>query len=272
MGRGRQQSAVESSLTWSKFDDAAPKSPKALAAGNEAWGLWAAAVMYCNRHNTDGYVTLAALASDCLPIPITTTKARTLANKLCDAKSRPEGKGLFELDRNDMYRVHDFLDWNPSKVEVESKRKKDRDRKRGGPDSGGTPGAIPDGIQGGQRADSKTPRAPARALPSRPVPSQPEEEQQEQVVVDPRIPCPPDLQLAPAQRATLEGIFMPGWAIDVLTTGFAARYTADSSDIRTLEHWRKCLSMALCSDWNNSAKRPKKPDAASGETVVYDPH
>lgn len=118
-------------MTWSKFDDAAPKSPKAAAAGNEAWGLWAAAVMYCNRHNTDGYITISALATDCLPEAIPVGRARKLADKLCDARVRPEGKGLFELDRKDTYRVHDFLDWNPSKVEVEEARRVARERKVG---------------------------------------------------------------------------------------------------------------------------------------------
>lgn len=52
---------------------------------------------------------------------------------------------------------------------------------------------------------------------------------------------------------------MPGWAIDLLTVNFVARFTASETDLRPLDGWRKCLSMAICSDWNNPNKRPQKP-------------
>jgi len=166
-------------MTWSKFDDAAPKSPKAVAAGNDAWSLWAAAIMYCNRHLTDGYITLAALASDCLPCPIAPAKARKLAEQLCAVRARPDGVGLFEHADGGIYKVHDFLDWNPSKVEVEAKRKLDRERKRTRPgvSAGGAQESdeIPRGIRPGIQTDSGAPRASARArpVPSRPVPPDP---------------------------------------------------------------------------------------------------
>lgn len=157
-------------MTWSKFDDAAAKSPKALVAGNEAWSLWAAAIMYCNRHSTDGYVSLAALATECLPVPIGMQKAKRLAELLCASRARPDGAGLFEEAGSQLFRVHDFLDWNPSKVEVEAKRKADRDRKRRGPDSDRDSGTIPRGSPQGKPPDSVAPRASARALPAPPRP------------------------------------------------------------------------------------------------------
>lgn len=197
-------------MTWSKFDDAAPKSPKAVVAGNDAWSLWAAAIMYCNRHLTDGYVTLAALASDCLPCPIPPAKAKKLAEQLCAVRARPDGAGLFERADGGLYKVHDFLDWNPSKVEVEAKRKVDRDRKRNRP--GGAPDSdeIPRGIRPGIQPASGAPRASARALPvptrpDPPDPSRPDHYQSEaaaavgaevQEPVENRsraTPCPMDL-------------------------------------------------------------------------------
>jgi hypothetical protein len=84
-------------------------------------------------------------------------KAKKLAEKLCEARLRPNGPGLF-IRADGGYMVHDFLDWNESKADVEAKRKRDRDRKRGkkdsGPDSSGSPEDIPRGNTGGQRADS----------------------------------------------------------------------------------------------------------------------
>ena len=169
-------------MTWSRFDDAAAKHPKARLAGNEAWSLWQAAIQYCNRYLTDGVVPLAALALDCLPEPISMAKAKKLADKLVDARVRDDGQGLFELLAPGKYAVHHFLDWNPSKAQVEAKRKADRDRKRGGPDSdggsGGPPRGIPDGIPNGKRSDSGTPtpagaRVPAQ--PAMPSPARPSE-------------------------------------------------------------------------------------------------
>ncbi len=172
-------------MTWSKFDDAAAKNPKSREAGNEAWALWVAAVMYCNRHLTDGLISLAALANDCLPRAIPEARAKKLAEQLCECSIRDGGAGLFERAEKGKYRVHDFLEWNLSKDEVEARRKTDRDRKRGkkdsGPDSGGTPSGIPSGIQPDSDGESARPpeptRASARALPvpSRPVPSEREE-------------------------------------------------------------------------------------------------
>ena len=177
-------------MTWSRFDDAAPKHPKARMAGNEAWALWAAAVMYCNRYLTDGFVPTAALATECLPFPISPAKARKLAEALCEVKVRVDGHGLFERAEGG-YLVHDFLDWNPSKAEVESKRKADRERKRGGrppdsaPDSGRIPDGIPSGIPSGRRADSGTPaRVPAptgarASRPAQPLPTIPDPKDEE---------------------------------------------------------------------------------------------
>lgn len=171
-------------MTWSRFDDCAATHPKARLAGNEAWSLWQAAIQYCNRYLTDGVVPLAALAVDCLPEPISMAKAKKLADRLVGAKVRDDGHGLFEALGPNKFAVHDFLDWNPSKEQVEAKRKADRDRKRGGPESGGQSGAppprIPLGIPTGKLTESRPDsasregaRVPAQpAVPSPPSPSE----------------------------------------------------------------------------------------------------
>jgi hypothetical protein len=159
-------------LTWSRFDDAAPKHPKAIAAGNEAWALWCGAVMYCNRYLTDGFVPWAALATECLPEPITPAKARKLAQRAVDAKIRQGGPGLFVVVEGGVM-VHDFLEWNPRKADVESKRKADRDRKRrppdSGSDSGGSPPGIPNGNPTGVATESAPPAGTRARVPARPA-------------------------------------------------------------------------------------------------------
>ncbi len=74
-------------------------------------------------------------------------------------------------------------------------------------------------------------------------------------------PCPADLKLTDGQRKTLESSMIPGWAIDEITSAFVAKYQADQADRRTLVVWRKCLSTAVSSTWNDPNKRPRKPEA-----------
>lgn len=264
-------------MTWSKFDDAAPKSPKARAAGNEAWGLWVGAVIYCNRHLTDGLVSVAALAMDCLPEPITLAKAKKLAERLCDAKAQPEGVGLFERTATaGMYRVHDFLDWNLSKTEVESKRKADRDRKRsrgGGGTDGSSEGARPppgipagtppgsrEGIPTGIRPDSParvpTPEGAHVPVPSHPIPA---------AAVGGNgsgpIQCPADLRLSAAQVANLQmGTGLDEAQIMLLTLRFTGKHAENSSDLRPLDVWKKCLWSAVCGDASDPKKRPPRAE------------
>ncbi len=187
-------------MVWSQFDDAAAKSPKAQKAGNDAWLLWCGAVMYCNRHLTDGFVPLAALATECLPEPLSMARAKKLAERLVSANIHPDKLGLFERGDGG-YWVHDFLDWNPSKAEVEAKRKADRDRKRGRggsppestSDSNRIPTGIPSGIQPGIQTDSGPPRASARASPSPASPPIRSEPGHSQGSLPPRPVLPPEL-------------------------------------------------------------------------------
>jgi hypothetical protein len=80
------------------------------------------------------------------------------------------------------------------------------------------------------------------------------------------IPCPPDLDLTPEQRASLEvspGI--PGWAVDEIRAAWVTGELGDQSKTMTLAQWRKCLSQVCCSRWNNPARRPKRPEQPEPE-------
>lgn len=81
------------------------------------------------------------------------------------------------------------------------------------------------------------------------------------------IPCPADLALTGSQAATLETSMIPAWGIQVITRQFVAKYQADPGDRRSLVVWRKCLAMAVSSNWNDPSRRPKPADPASGKPV-----
>lgn len=94
-------------MTWFYVDDSFHTHPKALAAGNAAVGLWTRCGSWVGRHLTDGWVP-----SEIARLYGTKTEARRLVDS-----------ALWERDtERGGYVMHDYLDWNKSKAEVEAKR------------------------------------------------------------------------------------------------------------------------------------------------------
>lgn len=138
-------------MAWLRIDDRVRTHPKVVQAGPAAAWFWFCGIAYCREHLTDGFIPAGMLPS--LAPGVTT--GRSLATKLVESR-------LWELAPGG-YQVHDFLDWNPSRAEVEAARRADLERKknRNGvvSDSGRIPSGIPNGIQTTPSRD----RAGARA-------------------------------------------------------------------------------------------------------------
>lgn len=105
-------------MAWLKIDDRVRTHPKIARAGPAAAWLWFCGVCYAREHLTDGF----------LPKEIVPTLAGGLPSPWKHAAKLVEVH-LWE-DALGGYRVHDFLDWNPSRSEVLSLRDKERDKKR----------------------------------------------------------------------------------------------------------------------------------------------
>lgn len=103
-------------MAWFKVDDDLAFHAKVVQAGNAAMGLWVRAGAYCGQHLTDGFVAReVALAMG----------RKAEINRLVDV-------GLWEpaeVDGKPGWRFHEFLDRNPSRDEVEQKRREEADRK-----------------------------------------------------------------------------------------------------------------------------------------------
>lgn len=93
-------------MTWVKIDDAMTEHPKVIGLSDKAFRAHVRGLCYASRHLTDGFVP--------------------------DAAAKPWGarfvqelvvKNVWELAENG-YEIHDFLDWNPSRTEVEDIRNK----------------------------------------------------------------------------------------------------------------------------------------------------
>lgn len=89
-------------MTWTRLDEGFSDHPKILAAGPMAELLHIHGLLYCNRHLTDGFIPTAAL-------PLLKARAPYVA-KLVSA-------GIWEkVDGG--YRIHHFLEYQPSRAEV----------------------------------------------------------------------------------------------------------------------------------------------------------
>jgi hypothetical protein len=97
------------------------KHPKVARLTDAAFRLWAAGIDYCSRHLTDGFIpreVVSWLAGG-------RVRKRLIEELL---ETIPPYGPLWELDpaRNG-YRVHDYLDWNPSGAEVRRAEEETRD-------------------------------------------------------------------------------------------------------------------------------------------------
>jgi hypothetical protein len=108
-------------MSWARIDDQMAFHPKMVKAGNEAVGAWARMIAYASAHLTDGFVPR--------DVALAIAGSKKLLDKMVTDR-------LLDADGDD-YRVHNFLDWNPSGADVKAKRdrereKKDQQRKRAG--------------------------------------------------------------------------------------------------------------------------------------------
>jgi hypothetical protein len=102
-------------MPWVRLDDGFADHPKVERAGPLAGWLHVVAMCYCARHLTDGRVPKVK-ARRLADIPQPTRHIAALVEA-----------GLWHEDGDD-YVLHDFLDYQPARAEVEAERKAARDR------------------------------------------------------------------------------------------------------------------------------------------------
>lgn len=105
-------------MPWVKLDDHFDEHPKLAEAGPLGIALWVSGLAYCNRNLTDGFIPYRV--AHCLlsfegigifnGMQGQDVTCEMVAGILVDA-------GLWEMDGRD-YRVHDYLEFQPSKAEV----------------------------------------------------------------------------------------------------------------------------------------------------------
>jgi hypothetical protein len=121
-------------MPWVKLDDQFSDHPKLLKVGPLAGWLWVSGLAYSSRYLTDGFVPIEALPKLihleglCLTSPfienisdnVEEIHVDSLCKKLVDS-------GLWEgVDGG--FRIHDFLEYNPSARQIKAERKAARER------------------------------------------------------------------------------------------------------------------------------------------------
>lgn len=111
-------------MAWFKLDDHFGNHPKVNKAGNAATGLWVRCATYCAEYLTDGHIPPEVARSYGKPREI---------NALLDA-------GLWIQNGDGGYVIPDYLEFNPSRAQVEADR--DAARQRMGARRRGTNGEF----------------------------------------------------------------------------------------------------------------------------------
>lgn len=243
-------------MTWVKLDDGLPDNAKVSDLSASAFRTYITALCFCSRNLTDGQLTEAQLRK--------VVCRRSDVDELLSC-------GLFEAREGGGAILHDFLEYQPSRTQVEARRKAVTERvqkHRGHEQPSRNGNAVTQAFQGEPVIESVTPPI-SRPVPSDPVPSpesnptqtaapRPDRSELRETPGQPPlglIPCPRDLTLTPDQRATLETCLVEPQAIDAFTRQFVIKAIADPNDKRTMIAWRKSLGMAISGNWNNPKKR-----------------
>lgn len=105
-------------MTWLKIDDNFAQHPKVAALADAAFRLHVSAMCYASRNLTDGFIPQSVL--------------RMLAWKSSDPDNDAielVQAGLWDTEP-DGWRIHDYLEYNPSRDEIEADREAARERMR----------------------------------------------------------------------------------------------------------------------------------------------
>lgn len=100
-------------MPWFNVDDQMHSHPKVLTAGNAAIGLWTRLGSYASAYATEGFIPTEIVHA---------YGKKNERNNLITA-------GLL-VPENDGYRLHDYLDYNRDREQIENAREQARERKR----------------------------------------------------------------------------------------------------------------------------------------------
>lgn len=112
-------------MPWANLDDAFPSHPKALPLSDAAFRLHVSGICYAAKHKTDGVIhgdAVALLAPRFKKAVLDELLRRALWHDLGDGC----GTDTCPIGVPESYVIHDFLEWNQSREQVEAIRERKR--------------------------------------------------------------------------------------------------------------------------------------------------
>lgn len=126
-------------MPFALLDDKFHSNAKVYAAGNAGAGLYARALSYCADHLTDGFVPAAWIKTISTPALLKKLETVTLFVKVSATESittpTKNGQSTVVVAPANGYWIRDYLVHNPSRAEVETKRKTKAEAGRKGADA-----------------------------------------------------------------------------------------------------------------------------------------
>lgn len=175
-------------MPWIKIDDHFDEHPKHAAVGPVGWGVWLAGLAYCNRNLTDGFIpySVAEAIGGAWKVRVPAEEdepdeegTRSVRHRdvvwTIDIGSGMHGErittewvierlvdnGLWEQVSGG-YRVHDYGDYQPTKVQIQTERAK----KQAAGQAGGQASAQARGAAGAQAKSNPVPKPKPVPVPS----------------------------------------------------------------------------------------------------------
>jgi hypothetical protein len=96
-------------MTWVNLDDQMPNHPKIIGLSDGAFRLHVSAIIYANRFLTDGIIRGDVVGS------LMPKYRRTYLDELVE-------RALWVEIAAGVYEIHDYLDWNKSRIEIEKRK------------------------------------------------------------------------------------------------------------------------------------------------------
>ncbi len=107
-------------MTWVNLDDQMPEHPKVVSLTDGAFRLHVSAIAYANRYLTDGILQVEVIGR------LIPRYRKQYVDELVRRML------WLEVVPGQVYEIHDFLDWNKSRAEVEQRRQARSDGGRKG--------------------------------------------------------------------------------------------------------------------------------------------
>lgn len=159
LGYSARRTRQSNEMPWIRIDDHFNEHPKLAGVGPLGWAMWLAGLAYCNRNLTNGFIPWAVaktLVSWEFLEPKSNGGSNAVTNvAVTSGMSGDDVTAQYVIDRlvwwgvwengEEGYWVHDYLDYQPSRDQVQKERKQTAERQKRHRKSNGDSNGVTNG-------------------------------------------------------------------------------------------------------------------------------